>query len=475
MLQLDPKTRAKLWKRTEELIESYITGVSALPVNPKLDPAELRSRLAPFTFDKPVDAEQALEFAARQLREFQVHTPHPRYFGLFNPNPTAMGLFADALVAGFNPQMAAWSHSPFACEAESHVIRALGRRFGYERTDGTFCAGGAEANHTAVLCALTSEFPYFGDRGARSLAAQPVFYVSTEAHHSFQKAARMCGIGREALREIPADGKLQMSPTALRDRIEMDRNEGLAPFLIVATAGTTNAGAVDPILELASIAQRERIWLHVDAAWGGAAALAPSVAHLLAGMEQADSITFDAHKWLSVPMGAGIYLTRHMGILSRTFATQTAYMPKEAEGLDIVDPHLHSMQWSRRFTGLKVFLSLATAGWKGYADSIEHMIEMGSLMRAELTGNGWSLKNDTELPVVCFTDPNGGNPQEIANRLLASQQAWCSTTLLRGKEQVLRACVTNYNSSAEDVRALVQALNSARSGRPGPVPHPSAS
>lgn len=475
MLQLDHETRARLWKRTEELVESYTSNVGRLPVNPKLDPGEIRARLAPFTFDEPVDAEQALEFAARQLTEFQVHTPHPRYFGLFNPNPTAMGVFADALVASFNPQMAAWSHSPFACEVENHVIRALGTRFGYSQTDGTFCAGGAEANHTAVLCALTSLFPYFGERGARSLAAQPVFYVSTEAHHSFHKAARLCGIGREALREIPVDKKLQMRPGALLDQIEMDRYEGLAPFAIVGTAGTTNAGAVDPILELASIAQRERIWFHIDAAWGGAAALAPSVAHLLTGMEQADSITFDAHKWLSVPMGAGIFLTRHSNILSRTFATQTAYMPKEAAGLDIVDPHLHSMQWSRRFIGLKVFLSLAVAGWDGYGDAIEHMIELGDLMRSELISSGWSLKNDTELPVICFTDPKGGNPQEIANRLLASQQAWCSTTLLRGTEQVLRACVTNYNSSADDVRALVQALNSARSSLPDRAPRPSAS
>lgn len=464
MLQLDPETRERLWRRTGELVESYMAEVARLPVSPKLDPEAIRARLAPYTFEKPVPPEEALAFAAAQLREFQVHLSHPRYFGLFNPQPAAMGIFADTVVAGFNPQMAAWSHSPFACEVENHLVRALGRRFGYDeaRTDGVFCAGGAEANHTAVLCALTNEFPYFGERGLRSLAAQPVFYVSTEAHHSFHKAARLCGLGREALREIPVDAKLRMRPDALAGQIAADRAAGFAPFLIVATAGTTNAGAVDPILEIANVAQRERVWFHVDAAWGGAAALAPSVAHLLTGLELADAITFDAHKWLSVPMGAGLYLTRHPSILSRTFATQTAYMPKEAAGLEITDPHLHSMQWSRRFTGLKVFLSLAVAGWSGYREAIEHMIAMGNLLRAELAAGGWRLRNDTELPVVCFDDPGGAHPQEIVNRLLESQRAWCSTTLLRGSDLVLRACITNYRTGADDVKALVAALGDAR-------------
>jgi glutamate/tyrosine decarboxylase-like PLP-dependent enzyme len=464
MLQLDPQTRERLWRRTEELVESYMAEAAGLPVSPKLDPETIRARLAPYTFEKPVPPEEALAFAAAQLREFQVHLSNPRYFGLFNPQPAAMGIFADAIVAGFNPQMAAWSHSPFACEVENHLVRAIGSRFGYDgaRTDGVFCAGGAEANHTAVLCALTNEFPYFGERGVRSLAAQPVFYVSTEAHHSFHKAARLCGLGRQALREIPVDAKLRMRPDALARQIAADRAAGFAPFLIVATAGTTNAGAVDPILEIASVAQRERLWFHVDAAWGGAAALAPSVAHLLTGMELADAITFDAHKWLSVPMGAGLYLTRHPSILSRTFATQTAYMPKEAAGLEITDPHLHSIQWSRRFTGLKVFLSLAVAGWSGYREAIEHMVAMGNLLRRELQSGGWRLRNDTELPVVCFDDPGGAHPQEIVNRLLESQRAWCSTTLLRGSDLVLRACITNYRTGAADVRSLVEALGDAR-------------
>src|SRR5439155_1329002 len=168
-------------------------------------------------------------------------------------------------------------------------------------------------------------------------------------HHSFHKAARLCGLGTEALREIPVDPDLRLDPQVLSSRIVEDRRRGLAPFMVVATAGTTSAGAIDPIPDLAGIAEREGLWYHVDSAWGGAAALLPELRPLLAGIERADSITFDAHKWLSVPMGAGIFLTRHPSLLERTFGTGTSYMPRDAAGLDIVDPYSHSMQWSPRF------------------------------------------------------------------------------------------------------------------------------
>jgi glutamate/tyrosine decarboxylase-like PLP-dependent enzyme len=466
-LELNPQVRAELWKQLEKIVEQYARDIGSRRVTPELNPDLLRERLRAFTFNEPVAPAAAVDFAASHLAEFQTHTPHPRYYGLFNPNPTAMGIFADTLVAAFNPQLAAWSHSPFAIEVENHLIRALGGRFGYDpqSTDGAFCAGGAEANHSAVLCALTNAFPDFNARGVRALPAQPVFYASTECHHSFHKAARLCGIGRESLREIPADDALRMRPDVLAQAIAEDRARGLAPFMVIATAGTTNAAAVDPIVEAGAIARREELWFHVDAAWGGAAALAPSLAPLLAGMGEADSITFDAHKWLSVPMGAGIFLTRHKDILTRTFATHTAYMPKEAAGLDVIDPHLHSIQWSRRFTGLKVFLSLAVAGWEGYAAAVERMAAMGNLMRRELAARNWEIVYRSELPVVCFLDKGGADPREIAMRVVASGEAWISTTLLRGRELVLRACITNYRTRESDIRALADTLDRARNTR----------
>ncbi len=460
-LLLDRGEREPMWRQVADIVESYIADVPGLPVTPELAPEKIRALLTECDFERPMTAEDAVAFAADALRRYQTHTPHPRYFGLFNPAPAAASVAADTLVAAFNPQMAAWSHSPFAVEAERHLIRAFGAKFGYAECDGTFCTAGAEANHTALLAALTNAFPEYGTDGVRALAAQPVFYVSSETHHSFLKAARISGIGTAAVRTVEVDDKLRMRADELARAIERDRQAGFAPFLVVGTAGTTNAGVIDSLRELAAVARAEGLWFHADAAWGGAAALVPEMRSLLDGIEQADSITVDAHKWMSVPMGAGVFLTRHRDILDRTFRTETAYMPREAAGLDVADPHLRTIQWSRRFTGLKVLLPLLVAGWDGYAATLRHQTEMGKMLRELLERSGWTIENDTPLPVVCFSDPAGASAHEIAMHVVASGAAWISTTLVRNR-RVLRACVTNYRTDDTDVRALCEALESAR-------------
>ena len=347
-------------------------------------------------------------------------------------------------------------------------MRAFGARMGYAETDGVFCSGGAEANHTAVLAALASSFPAFGEHGLRALERAPVLYVSSEAHHSFLKAARLCGLGTAAVREVAVDASLRMDVAALRAGIAEDRAAGRAPFLVVATAGTTGAGAIDPVAAIADVAAGERIWMHADAAWGGAAALAPELRETLAGMERADSITLDAHKWLSVPMGAGMLLTRHPRALERTFRVAAGYMPREAEGLDVVDPYAHSMQWSRRCIGLKLFLTLAVAGWDGYARVVREMTARGRELRGRLEGAGWKPVNDTPLPVVCFVDathPRGGQADylaRVAAAVLASGEAWLSTVSLAGRQPALRACITNHRTGTGDLDALVQTLAAAR-------------
>jgi len=467
MLMLEAPERAELWRRLVGVLEQYAANVHEGRVTPELDPEAIRAVLAPFDFREPREPLEMIEFAAGNLAVLQTHTPHPRYYGLFNPAPTTMGIAADTLVAAFNPQLAAWSHSPLAIEMENHLIRAFGERFGYDpaSTDGTFCSGGAEANHTAVLAALTRVFPEYPLKGVRALVGQPVFYASAECHHSFQKAGRMCGIGQEAVRLVRVDEQLRMDAAALRELIRADRAAGLLPFMVAGTAGTTNAGAVDPLEDLASIAESEGLFFHVDAAWGGAAAMAAPLRPLIAGIERADSITFDAHKWLSAPMGAGVFITRRKDLLHDTFRTPTAYMPKEAAAFDVIDPHLHSMQWSRRFIGLKVFLSLAVAGWEGYEKAILQMTAMGDLLRRELDGNGWEVVNASPLPVLCFLDRGGADPKAIAAAVVSSGEAWISTTILGGSRLTLRACITNYRTGPEDIRALIGSLEKARSGQ----------
>jgi glutamate/tyrosine decarboxylase-like PLP-dependent enzyme len=467
-LLLEPGLRAELWERLIRAIEGYSTKVDSARVTPELNPEKIRSLLAPFDFAKPVGANQAVDFVVEALSKFQTHTPHPRYFGLFNPAPTTMGIVADALVAAFNPQLAAWSHSPFAIEVERHLVLAFGRRFGFEQAEGVFASGGAEANHTALLTAMAHAFPEFAQEGLRALSSQPALYISTEGHHSFHKAARLSGLGTGAVREIPVDDRLRFDADSLLQRLRQDRREGFAPFMLVATAGTTNAGIVDPLRRLAEIASEEGLWYHVDASWGGAAALVPELRPLLDGIERADSITFDAHKWLSVPMGAGIYLTRHRDILDKTFRVAAPYMPREAAGLAVVDPCLSSMQWSRRFIGLKVFMSLLVAGWDGYAAALRHMAAMGDKLRQELEVAHWEVVNDTALPLVCFRDKSHSLGQSapyldrIALEIVASGKAWINTTRLAGSIPALRACVTNYRTSPADISALVDALNWAR-------------
>jgi glutamate/tyrosine decarboxylase-like PLP-dependent enzyme len=467
---LDEAERARLWARTLEVIEDYARNVGRARVSPSINLEEIRGLLAGVDFRDALDPVEAVDLVARGLWQHQVHTPHPKYFGLFNPAPTSASIAADTLVAAFNPQMAAWSHNPFAAEVERHLVRALGERFGYhvEETDGTFCSGGAEANHTALLTALVHSFPAFAARGVRALPAQPVFYISGQSHHSFLKAARLCGLGTESVREVPVDEDSKMDVRRLSAAVHEDLADGYLPFMAVGTAGTTSAGVIDPLGEIADACERERLWFHVDAAWGGAAVIVPEMRGLLNGIERADSITFDAHKWLSVPMGAGLYLTRHREILNRTFSTHTSYMPRESEEFGTDDPYMHSIQWSRRFIGLKVFLSLAVAGWKGYETAIRHQTEMGALLRAELGAAGWKVVNRTELPLACFIDAQNeqgaaaGYLEEIAREVLREGHAWISTTRLGQDVPVLRACVTNYRTEAGDVRSLIESLNEAR-------------
>ena len=414
--------------------------------------------------------EKALGFVAAELRRHQVHTAHTSYFGLFNPSPTTMGIAADTLVAGFNPQIAAWSHSPFAAEVERHVVRALAGRFGYgDESDGVMCHGGGEANHSALVVALVRRFPEVCERGVRALPGDPVLYLPDHGHDTFRKAARLSGLGTASVRTVACDAAMRLDVSALTRSIRADREAGRKPFLVVGTAGSTATGSIDPLPQIARVAASEGLWFHVDAAWGGAAALVPELRGELEGIASADSITFDAHKWLSVPMCGSVFLTRHAGSLENAFAVATAYMPRDAEGVVAVeDPYARSMQWSRRFTGLKLFLSLAVAGWSGYEVAIRRMVALGRELRQRLEARGWRIVNDTPLPVVCFVDgrredgEDGAYIASICQAAVRSGRAWISTIEIGGRKRALRACITNFETRAEHLGELVETLEMAR-------------
>jgi glutamate/tyrosine decarboxylase-like PLP-dependent enzyme len=236
--------------------------------------------------------------------------------------------------------------------------------------------------------------------------------------------------------------------------------------MVVGTAGTTAAGAIDVLPELAQLCRDEGMWFHVDAAWGGAAILAPSLRHYLAGIECADSITCDAHKWFSVSMSCGMFFCRHPETVARAFRATASYMPGSA-GATTFDPYVNSVQWSRRFIGLKLFMSLAERGESGMAAMIEHQARMGDVLRQSLTSVGWRVVNKTPLPVVCFTRDDLDVPRFLAE-LQKEQIAWMSEAKINGASAV-RACITSFKTTEAEIHEVVHAITSLVSKQHSPA------
>lgn len=460
-LHLDAATRQELWHAVGAAIEAYYRDVRHLSVSGHIDAGEARAAAEQFDFDRPLPPQEAVDRVVDALRRLEPHALHPRHFGLFDPAPTAMGVVAEALAAAFNPCLASWAGSPFGVETERHLVRTFGRLFGYEPAcaDGVITSGGSEANLTATLLALEARFPGHRERGLRAATGQPMIYASRHAHPSILKAAAVTGLGTTAVREVPTNQWHRMEAAALEPLIRADLAADRVPLMVVATAGTTDAGLIDPIADVVGAAARQGVWVHVDAAWGGAAALVPELRGALRGVDRADSVTFDPHKWLSVPMGCGLLLTRHSGLLDQAFGVAVPFLAgREEPGLD---PHTRSIRWSRGFAGLKLLLSLAVAGWQGYQDALRHQVVLAWQLRDGLTRDGWTLLNDTLLPVVCFADDSDDRPDLVAEAVNQSGEARVFTVLL-GERVVLRACVTNYATSAEDIDVLIKLLSRAR-------------
>ena len=428
------------------------------PIVPDVAPHDIRSYLASrYDFTKPMALEDVAVDVQEMMRKWQVQVTHPRYFGLFNPSVTLASVVADTLVAMYNPQLATWRTSPAANEIERHTLAWLTEKFGLPATaSANFTTGGAEANLSAVIVALTRAFPEYGDAGLRSLPASPTIYLTREAHDSFIKIAHVTGIGRQALRTVAIDRDLEMDVGDLERQVGEDRRKGLAPVMVVGTAGTTAAGAIDPLPNLARFCRQENLWLHVDAAWGGAAILSPRLRGHLAGIGAADSVTCDAHKWFSVPMGAGMFFCRHPDAVGEAFRAHASYMPGRTDAG--VDPYTSSVQWSRRFIGLKLFFALAQQGESGYVEMIEHQARMGDVLRESLERAGWRIVNNTPLPLVCFTRDGLATSKFLAD-LYARQIAWMSEVRLGGGEPVLRACVTSFRTTESDIARVVREMS----------------
>lgn len=425
------------------------------PIVPSVKPEEIRGRLASrYDFTKPMALDDVVADVQGMLQAWQVQVTHPRYFGLFNPNVTLASIIADMLVAMYNPQLATWRTSPAANEIERHTLGWLAGKFGFPANAlASFTNGGAEANLSAVTVALTRAFPDYAERGLSQLVRSPTVYLTPEAHHSFEKIAHMTGLGRKALRKVATSHDHKMDPVDLARRVAEDRRSGFTPFMVIGTAGTTAAGVIDPLPEVARFCRSEDLWFHVDAAWGGAAIVSPRLRTSLAGISDADSITCDAHKWFSVPMGAGMFFCRHPESVRAAFRTETSYMPGKMDGA-VLDPYTTSVQWSRRFIGLKLFLALAQHGESGYIEMIEHQARMGDVLRESLHRAGWRVVNTTPLPLVCFTRDGLVTARFLA-ALYERQIAWMSEVRLGDSAPVMRACITNFRTNEQDIEWVV--------------------
>jgi glutamate/tyrosine decarboxylase-like PLP-dependent enzyme len=261
-----------------------------------------------------------------------------------------------------------------------------------------------------------------------------------------------------------------MDPDQLEEAIAEDGKTGCFPLVIVGTAGTTSTGSIDPLPKLAAVARKQGAWLHIDAAWGGAACLSPKLRKHIAGIELADSVTWDAHKWLSVPYAAGMFFCRHPEAVRRAFSMQTSYMPGNVPGA--LDPYATTLQWTRKTMGLKVFMSLAELGIDGYRRVIEHQASIGTLLRRRLKQRGYEVVNDTPLPLSCFTHPlvreGKITTTNVLKEIYARGKVWISDVTPDGNERFFRACITHYDTNEGDIECLLDELDlaiDAASGR----------
>ena len=286
---------------------------------------------------------------------------------------------------------------------------------------------------------LAERLPGSVEGGLQALPGAPVFYASAESHFSFAKAAATLGLGRRGMRPAAVDDHARVDPAALRAQIRADRARGLLPFAVAATAGTTSSGSVDPLEALADVAAEEGLWYHVDAAWGGGALVSTRHRAVLRGIERADSVTLDPHKWFFLPIAAGAILTRDAGALPRTFGTEAAYIPTAAD--ERTDLRRWGLVGSKRMDALKLWLSLKTLGLAWYEETVDRHLELTRWLVSRLEESPeWEVVVPPDLNIVCFRFRPAGVAEDdlpelqerVAGAVVRDGRSWISTTVVNG-------------------------------------------
>ncbi|MDJ1497678.1 aminotransferase class V-fold PLP-dependent enzyme [Cytophagaceae bacterium DM2B3-1] len=444
----------------QEIIESYQSQIFPHTIAPHITTKQLEKRLHSYDFQEPIELATLTTQVSNLLKEGNLHVPHPGYFGLYNPATTQASIIADALVALYNPQLAVHSHSPAANAIEKHVLDFMAQHIGYSGDYySCFTSGGSEANHMGLLAALAHQYPAYVEEGVWALEKQPVVYISEAGHNSFDKVVKNIGLGSKTLRKIPLDKSLKISLFHLEEQIQKDILAGYDPAVLIGTAGTTGSGTIDPLPQLAKLAEKYDLWFHVDAAWAGAAVLSEKLKSYLNGIEQADSITIDAHKWLSTSMGAGMFFTKHSTAVQTAFNIPAAYMPSHLQ----TEPYATSLQWSRRFIGLKLFMVLAEKGQNAIATQMEYQCQLAEYMKEKLMASGWLIINDSPVAVLNFTHPSilsgSISTDKMQKQVEQEGNFWLSTIPIAEYGKVLRAGVTSLHTREEHIDQLMDRLN----------------
>jgi glutamate/tyrosine decarboxylase-like PLP-dependent enzyme len=457
--------------RVIDLIADHLGSLPSRPVFAPV-PRELAASL----LDEPapqagLTPDGILERFRSTIEPYPFGNGHPRFFGWVNSPPTVMGIFADALAAVMNPSCAGGNHA--AIFVERQVVNWFKEILGYPRDAfGLLVSGGSMAALTALAVARHARCGFdVRAAGLRGASSELVLYKTGEGHGCHQKAAELLGIGADAVRTIEHDAECRMRPSALAARIALDRREGRTPLAVIASAGTVNTGAIDPLEEIAEVCRTHGVWLHVDGAYGAPAILSADYARALAAIRMADSIALDPHKWLCVPVEAGLVLIRDAEAQRAAFSLVPPYLRTVGNPSGIAGPPWfaeYGFQQTRGFRALKVWMSLLHYGIGGYRRLVARTLATAARLAAMLRASSdFEVFEPQSLGIVCFRlrprqVPGGAPDLDAINRaalerLQLGGRAFLSSTTLNG-EFWLRACFLNPQTTVEDLGVLIDAL-----------------
>lgn len=417
--------------------------------------------------EDPEDVEGVLETVGEKVFGSMTRSMGPRYFGYITGGGNQVAVVAEMIKASINQNNLKWHSSPVSTEMEKLVMRWVAEFTGYPAASaGVLLSGGSVANFNCLAVARKIKSSAdVSDEGLYGSNPMTV-YVSEEGHTSFDKAVDMLGLGRRYLRKIPVDEGLRIDLEKLEQRIDRDKNAGLNPICAVGVAGTTNSGAVDDLEGVAEICNRHDLWFHVDAAYGGPAARVAGVSRLFKGIDRADSLVVNPHKWMYVPFEAGGALVKNPDHLRATFSTVPDYLKSDPEEEGRTDLMEYNLPLTKEFKALKVWMTLKTYGARQIRRAIRRDIDRARLL-AELVEEHQEMEllAPVSLSIVCFRFNPGGESEKtldaLNNRIVREVEKdgriFLTGTRIRGKT-ALRACFINHRTREEDVRLVIRVI-----------------